>query len=393
MARQNAQQQPPASGTNQTSAQPRAATPTITGLASNQQQNILQAGSDQLPQGLTLPEGWTMMPLQPIQQPPQFPMGPMQIPSFAQVPPLGQMQMGGMVVPGMPQQQEQPWRTPQPSQTDLNRSATPIIRSLVEERDRLATQRGRLEEENAELAARRARLEVVNARLRGDSLSNDVRDVLDTFTSHDENERSRTTSTAPSTSNATQDRPTPVPPRQTQMSSSVPNTQNTQTPQSNSTSQTSQITTSIRSSRVSPTSHRTQRSSTAPRVSPAHVAPAPSVSSSESSDEDNNRRLTSSHRPTRSIGSSWGFPSNEETSEGRNQNPQPNRDRRPEEEDHDDDEDDEDDEQGSDEGDSKNDKRISQPVSVRSSMQTVTDTQKRKKPTVEDEDDDSGESS
>jgi E3 ubiquitin-protein ligase synoviolin len=35
------------------------------------QQNILQAGSEALPQGLTLPEGWSMMPLQRIGPPPQ----------------------------------------------------------------------------------------------------------------------------------------------------------------------------------------------------------------------------------------------------------------------------------------------------------------------------------
>jgi E3 ubiquitin-protein ligase synoviolin len=35
------------------------------------QQNVLQAGSEELPQGLTLPEGWSIMPLQRIGQPPQ----------------------------------------------------------------------------------------------------------------------------------------------------------------------------------------------------------------------------------------------------------------------------------------------------------------------------------
>ncbi|OQV09058.1 hypothetical protein CLAIMM_13237 [Cladophialophora immunda] len=36
-------------------------------LVPDTQQNILPAGSDRLPAGLTLPEGWTMMPLQPMQ--------------------------------------------------------------------------------------------------------------------------------------------------------------------------------------------------------------------------------------------------------------------------------------------------------------------------------------
>jgi E3 ubiquitin-protein ligase synoviolin len=39
-----------------------------TTLVGADQQNILQAGSDRLPAGLTLPEGWTMMPLHPTQQ-------------------------------------------------------------------------------------------------------------------------------------------------------------------------------------------------------------------------------------------------------------------------------------------------------------------------------------
>ena len=39
-----------------------------TTLVADDQQNILQAGSDRLPAGLTLPEGWTMMPLHPSHQ-------------------------------------------------------------------------------------------------------------------------------------------------------------------------------------------------------------------------------------------------------------------------------------------------------------------------------------
>ena len=40
----------------------------LTTLVAGDQQNILQAGSDRLPAGLTLPEGWTMMPLHQSQQ-------------------------------------------------------------------------------------------------------------------------------------------------------------------------------------------------------------------------------------------------------------------------------------------------------------------------------------
>ncbi|KIX98793.1 uncharacterized protein Z520_05254 [Fonsecaea multimorphosa CBS 102226] len=38
----------------------------VSTLVPDQQQNMLQAGSDRLPAGLTLPEGWTMMPLRPV---------------------------------------------------------------------------------------------------------------------------------------------------------------------------------------------------------------------------------------------------------------------------------------------------------------------------------------
>lgn len=38
-------------------------------LVANSQQNVLQAGNEALPQGLTLPEGWSVMPLQRIGQP------------------------------------------------------------------------------------------------------------------------------------------------------------------------------------------------------------------------------------------------------------------------------------------------------------------------------------
>lgn len=40
-------------------------------FVASSQQNVLQAGSESLPQGLTLPEGWTMMPLQRIGVAPQ----------------------------------------------------------------------------------------------------------------------------------------------------------------------------------------------------------------------------------------------------------------------------------------------------------------------------------
>lgn len=67
MARQAQQQPLPNDIITAPVPQPR---PTVTALAAPQQATPLQAGSDQLPQGLTLPEGWTMMPLHPLQAQP-----------------------------------------------------------------------------------------------------------------------------------------------------------------------------------------------------------------------------------------------------------------------------------------------------------------------------------
>jgi E3 ubiquitin-protein ligase synoviolin len=59
----------------QSGVSPSAQGTSTTALASDGQQNVVEAGSDRLPAGLTLPEGWTMMPLhavpqnQPVQAP------------------------------------------------------------------------------------------------------------------------------------------------------------------------------------------------------------------------------------------------------------------------------------------------------------------------------------
>ena len=49
------------------------ATATATGFVADSRQNVLTAGSESLPPGLTLPEGWTMMPLQRMQPGMQLP--------------------------------------------------------------------------------------------------------------------------------------------------------------------------------------------------------------------------------------------------------------------------------------------------------------------------------
>ena len=58
-------------------------------FVANSQQNVLQAGSESLPQGLTLPEGWSMMPLQRVGQPPLQVQGQQpQIPINFPLPPM-----------------------------------------------------------------------------------------------------------------------------------------------------------------------------------------------------------------------------------------------------------------------------------------------------------------
>ena len=52
---------------------PTAANATATGFIADSRQNVLQSGSEALPQGLTLPEGWSMMPLQRMQPGTQLP--------------------------------------------------------------------------------------------------------------------------------------------------------------------------------------------------------------------------------------------------------------------------------------------------------------------------------
>ena len=83
---------------------------TATGFVADSRQNVVQSGSDALPQGLTLPEGWSMMPLQRMQPGTQLP----QI-AVAQ-PGMGNFGMAGHGVPngqglgfqGIPGQQPLP---------------------------------------------------------------------------------------------------------------------------------------------------------------------------------------------------------------------------------------------------------------------------------------------
>ncbi|KAK5045805.1 hypothetical protein LTR84_008898 [Exophiala bonariae] len=112
---------------------------TATTLTSDGQQNVIAAGSDRLPPGLTLPEGWTMMPLHAVGQNPPFqtPMFngqqlPTQLnstgPVFGYMPfNFNQPGFNGMMPMPMPMPMPnmRPGATPQASTTGRTNGATP----------------------------------------------------------------------------------------------------------------------------------------------------------------------------------------------------------------------------------------------------------------------------
>lgn len=84
-------------------APPSSQSTTTTTLASDAQQNLIEAGSDRLPPGLTLPEGWTMMPLHAVPQ-----NQPFQTPVFNGQPIPNQFNSTGQIFGYMPFNFNQP---------------------------------------------------------------------------------------------------------------------------------------------------------------------------------------------------------------------------------------------------------------------------------------------
>lgn len=111
-------------------------------LVTDGQRNVIQAGSDRLPAGLTLPEGWTMMPLQPapnhqhdIPVPP--PQGVMNPPIFGTIPftfPPNMHQLPFNTFPQAPPTNHRPHRNEQNGapQTNGDQSAPPAQQTAAQ---------------------------------------------------------------------------------------------------------------------------------------------------------------------------------------------------------------------------------------------------------------------
>ncbi|KAJ9661753.1 E3 ubiquitin-protein ligase hrd1 [Neophaeococcomyces mojaviensis] len=378
LARQDGQQQPQP-GT-QAAALPnqqlRPALPTMTALTPNQQQNILHSGSDQLPQGLTLPEGWTMMPLQPMQQhqhiPVVFPAPPM--PNMPNMPNLGQVQTGGMIVQGMPVQRQQ---TVQP---DSASPVTPDVQSLADERTRLAEQRTRLQAEHRELLAARSRLEATQTQLRSQlgELTGELRREMDSITSTGVNGGPATGSSNQPTNTQTLTRPTPVQAQQAQPRSPQPQTQLPPPSQLPPSQQPVPPTSSrpVPSPRPIPTPSTASTLNSSSSINPPQRLA--STSASTPTNGVNGARKPSPHRPAKSIGSSWGFPSVEDTDDNEQNDKRPQTQRKSSS----DEDDDSDEESESDED------RPKRSVGVKPPSQTASPQVKGKLPMVGDDDDD-----
>ncbi|KAK5089161.1 E3 ubiquitin-protein ligase hrd1 [Lithohypha guttulata] len=290
MARQTAAAQnlqPIAQTAPQPFPQVRTALPTITALAPAQYANLLQSGSDELPQGLTLPEGWTMMPLRPI-QPAQMP-GPAAFQGFPQPHQFANMQP-----------QQFPVNAFGMSNVPQNNVINPEVGSEVSTHNSEQTLNA-LQPNIQQREAQQAVGEATPATAPTTSTPHsDVADPAQGAPSvpapiQAEPEVDASTVQPP----ATQPRQAPVqsqPSRDIQPTQPRPQPSTTRPPQS--------------SPRSSTTSAQTSR----PRQPPNSTPTAPSSSLLPTSLQQrlnpvasNSNRTISPHRPTRSIGSSWGF--------------------------------------------------------------------------------------
>lgn len=333
---------------------------TVTGLAAQPQQGVLQAGSDQLPNGLTLPEGWTMMPLQPMQAqpipPPVFqpPVMPPDFPGIAQVAQMFQM-------PQMPQapQASQATQAPQvpqgfvgvprEPQADTQQDTEPRLANILREtRDVLRATSPRSETSEAANGNRapdqdpltetiRLQQEVAQSRERMAELTGQLRGIgqnIANVTAEGQATSNNATRAPPSsaqmqlTSRQSQTGgllnqpvssniraiPLQQQARQNQTREQIrPSAPTAQPANSQSPVQQPSVT-SLTPQRApqmsrSPPSATTNTGTTSRPPSGASVDPSrqltPNLQASNNSVNEN--RTKSPHRPTRSIGSSWGF--------------------------------------------------------------------------------------
>lgn len=336
---------------------PRLATgTTVTGLAAQPQQGVLQAGSDQLPNGLTLPEGWTMMPLQPMQaqpiappvfqapvMPPDFPgmaqMAQMfqvpQVPQMPQAPQASQVPQGPVVVPPEPQATPQP--DAEPTLANILRETREVLRATsprseasdgadgnrTSDHDPLA-ETIRLQQEVAQSRERMAELtgqlrgigqNLANVTAEGQAASNNTtRAPPPSIHTQSTSRQSQIGGSSPQTASSNI-RTTPLQQQarqlqtreQTRPSAPLAQPVTSQLPlqQPSATSPTPQHAPQMsRSPPSTTTTAGNSRPMTGATVTPSRQLTPNSQTSNSSVSES---RTKSPHRPTRSIGSSWGF--------------------------------------------------------------------------------------
>lgn len=340
MARQGVPVQPPLPTANQIAplgARPTAG-PTVTSLTGQPQQGILQAGSEHLPTGLTLPEGWTMMPLQPMQaQPIQSSMvfhNPAIQPNMPVVPQIPQVPEMHIAVPHEPQVEvQQP--DAEPTLANILRETREVLRSTTPDGE-ASQERSGDQPSNRDPLAESIRLqrEVEQSRARMAELTGQLRGIGQTIANTTVDGQTPSTNIPRAQPSSAHMQATS---RQNQMGSNAPQSpsstmqsilqarqrqhpeqgrQPVASPQSRSLqSPSQQAPIGIAPPQSAPQMARSvpstiansgaiSRPSTGSSVSPPRqLAPSSRVNNNNPT----GNRTRSPHRPTRSIGSSWGF--------------------------------------------------------------------------------------
>lgn len=300
MARQGAAAQAGQQGQvqvpQQLNPQARPVLPAVTGLAPNQQQNILQAGSDQLPPGLTLPEGWSMMPLQPMQQqqlPVQgLPPMPMSMPLNIHGP--FYMPQNGLHAPFHPQPQE-----PQdPAGTNASGPSSSQSQDA-------GTQPQQMPSGNS---LRDQPPTPTTAPMRPNDMQAQTRNTLEQLANSLRPPQNSDSASAPAPAFSAF-----APPRPSTSAQRAPSQAQQPSPTQQNSAQNTRRPTAVPSSHVAssprptPTTRVPSMSNNATSTGPAQRL-APPTQSRTGGDASNPRASsTSPHRPTKSIGSSWGF--------------------------------------------------------------------------------------
>ena len=227
----------------------------VTALRSASGQNILQANSDQLPAGLVLPEGWSLMPLQPM---------------------AGQVQQFPVHFPGMINGQMPAMGIPNNAQ----QIPPPVTQTVVQPRNTGNTQADAVQPPTAPPS---------------NHTTNTTQTTLPSVVATSASNINHGNSIASRSGLTGGQRLTQSQPAERNTVSTTPR------PADLSTAGTSAIQPPLH--RTVPSGQTTQTSQPPPMA----ISGAATSSSSLQPTRANVTRLSSSHRPARSIGSSWGF--------------------------------------------------------------------------------------